>query len=273
MMSIHRPDSELSRVNAEAKQGPITLSSELFRVIAQAQAIAAETDGSFDVTIRPVADLWGFIQKSYRLPSPEALRAAMAAVGHRHLELDTTHRTLRFRHPGVSIDLGGIGKGVAVDMAIETLRGHGITNAMVKAGGDLRVMGKPPEGEDWLVQLEDPRKRGNRISVRLRDAALSTSGNYENFFEIDGVRYSHILDPRTGQPVQGMAACTVIAPTCTESDAWATACFVRGVEASLSGLGRRYAIRFTLADSISEPRTEGMVKETRDFPATPWSTR
>src|SRR5207249_6940291 len=123
-----------------------------------------------------------------------------------------------------------------------------------------------PGETSWMVQLEDPRKEGNRIPVRLRDAALSTSGNYENSFEVNGVRYSHILNPRTGRPVQGIAACTVIAPTCMESDALATACFVFGVENSLAKFGTSYPIRFTLTQTDGRSAV-GPVRQSTSFPA------
>jgi thiamine biosynthesis lipoprotein len=137
---------------------------------------------------------------------------------------------------------------------------------MVKAGGDLRVIGVPPGKTNWIVQLEDPGKKGRRVKVPLRDAALSTSGNYENYFEIDGVRYSHILNPRTGWPVQGIAACTVIAPTCMESDAMATACFAYGVERSLAKFGARFPMRFTLMPK-STADADWSIRQTAPFPA------
>ncbi len=246
LMSIHRVDSELSRVNSLAVSNAVPVSPELFKVLQIAQRLAVETEGSFDVTIRPLADLWGFMWKEPRLPAEQELKDVLPRVNFRHVELDACERTVRFRQPGVSIDLGGIGKGVAVDMAIAKLRELGVTNAMVKAGGDLRVMGASPGQEFWTVQLEDPLKQGRRINIPLRDAALSTSGNYENFFEVAGQRYSHILDPRTGLPVQGVAACTVIAPTCAESDAWATACFVYGAPQSLERFAGTFPLRFVL---------------------------
>jgi len=246
LMSVHRQDSELSRLNARADSETVRVSPDLFRVIAKAQEIAEQTEGSFDITIGPLADLWGFIWKEYRLPSEEELKAVLPRVNHFLVRLDPEKCTVRFLAPGVWLDLGGIAKGYAVDCAIEKLRSLGITNAMVKAGGDLRVVGAPPGKTNWIVQLEDPRKAGRRSRVPLRNAALSTSGNYENFFEAEGVRYGHILNPRTGRPVQGIAACTVIAPTCMESDALATACVVFGVEKSLAKFGGWYPIRFTL---------------------------
>lgn len=245
LMSIHRADSELARVNACAATNAVVVSPELFAVLQLAQSISAETDGAFDITIRPLADLWGFIWKQHRLPTPAELDQTLPLVNFRALQLDPTTRTVHFLRPDVSIDLGAMGKGVAVDWAVARLQALGFTNAMVKAGGDLRVSGAPPGQTHWTVQLEDPQKQGRRRSIPLRDAALSTSGNYENFFEVNGRRYSHILDPRTGLPVEGIAACTVIAPTCAESDAWATALFVQGVERSLDQFGQRIAIRFT----------------------------
>lgn len=285
-MSIHRADSELARVNDSASTNAVVISPELFTVLQLAQEIATQTDGAFDVSIRPLADLWGFIWKQHRLPTAEELVRTLPLVNFRHVQLDPATRTVRFvaadvsplhstgqvradshRPLQTSIDLGGIGKGVAVDWAIEKLRSLGITNAMVKAGGDLRGIGAPPGEPHWIVQLEDPRKEGQRVSIPLRDAALSTSGNYENFFEVNGRRYSHILNPRTGLPVEGIAACTVIAPTCAESDAWATALFVLGVDQSLERFGPTHAMRFTIPST--ENKTPGWrIHQSRSFPTT-----
>ena len=264
LMSLHRADSELSQVNARASIEPVAISADLFRVITKAQEIAGITEGSFDITIRPLAELWGFIWKEYHLPTAEQLEDVLPRVNYRLVQLDAEHRTVHF--PGVSLDLGGIAKGFAVDCAIEKLRSVGVTAAMVKAGGDLRVIGVPPGKTNWIVQLEDPAKEGRRTNVPLRDAALSTSGNYENYFEIGGVRYSHILNPRTGWPIQGMAACTVIAPTCIESDALATACFVYGMEKSLAKLGASYPMRFTLIPK-SPAQDRWSIRQTDSFPA------
>ena len=254
LMSIHRPDSELSGLNARAAAEPVPVSADLFRVIGKAEEISERSEGSFDITIRPLAELWGFIWKEYRLPTEEELKAVLPRVNYRLVDLCREKHTVHFLAAGVSLDLGGIAKGYAVDCAIGKLRSLGVTNAMVKAGGDLRVIGAPWGRTNWIVQLEDPRKQGHRDKVSLRDAALSTSGNYENFFEINGARYSHILNPSTGYPVQGVAACTVIAPTCMESDAMATACLVYGVEKSLAKFGGRYPMRFTLMPTNSLDR-------------------
>ena len=263
LMSLHRPDSELSRLNRSAARGPVEISGDLFRVLAKAQEIASETDGAFDVTIRPLVDAWGFIWKEYRLLTEAELRAVLPRVDFRQVELSSGRRTVRFRKANVSLDLGGIAKGYAVDCAIERLRSLGVTNAMVKAGA---ICGSSARRETGLGGATGrPAQKGRRTRIPLRDAALSTSGNYENYFVAGGKRYSHILNPRTGLPVEGIAACTVIAPTCMESDAWATACFVQGAAPSLNQLGRRFAIRFTLMPEASQPE-EWRVRQTPSFP-------
>ncbi|MEO5802257.1 MAG: FAD:protein FMN transferase [Verrucomicrobiota bacterium] len=245
LMSLHRADSELNFLNSRGALEPVKVSPELFQVIAKAQEIAAETAGSFDITIRPLADLWGFIWKEYRMPTDSELEAVLPRVNYKLIEIDPALQTIRFLKPGVSIDLGGIGKGYAVDGAIEKLQTFGISKAMVKIGGDLRVIGSPPGKGHWTVQIEDPKKEGHRHNISLRDAALSTSGNYENFFTIKGKRFSHILNPRTGLPIQNVSACTVSASTCTESDAYATAFFVYGRDRTLEKFGGKLKIQFT----------------------------
>ncbi len=268
-MSLHRDDSELTRLNANAAAKPVTVSKELFHVIASAQRIAQETDGSFDVTIRPIADLWGFIWKQHRLPAPTEIETTLVRVGYQHIRLNAPNHTVHFAKPGISIDLGAIAKGYAVDCAIEKLRELGVTNALVRAGGDLRAMGRPRDQAAWEVQLEDPERQGSRTTIRLNNAALSTSGNYENFFIVDGRRYSHILNPKTGLPIEGVAACSVRAATCMESDAWATALFVQGPEQSLTKFGERLAFQFTLIPSGSNHSAASVKvssRWTQDYP-------
>jgi thiamine biosynthesis lipoprotein len=232
----------LSRLNST--RGRAVVSDELLGIIKRALEIAGQTDGAFDPTVAPLVQLWGFLWKEHRFPTANELATTLPHVNHRLVEADPRERTVGFLTNNVSLDLNAIAKGYAVDCAIEKLRSLGITNAMVRAGGDLRVIGSPPGATGWTVQLEDPGKAGQRASIRLRDQALSTSGSYENFFIHDGKRYSHILDPRTGLPVQGIASCSVIATTCTESDAWSTALFVLGPERALPEFGPKMPVLF-----------------------------
>ena len=233
-MSLHRADSELAALNRNAGNKPRAVSKDLFSVVKKALAIADATDGSFDPTVGPLTQQWGFLWKDHRLPKPAELSHTLERVGHDFVKLDSGARTVAFARHGIVLDLNAIAKGFAVDCAIEYLRERGISNAMIRAGGDLRVIGAPPGQNTWSVQIEDPAKRGAHRSIQLRDAAISTSGSYENFFEVNGQRYSHLLNPRTGMPVRGVLACTVIARTCMESDAWATALFVHGLERSMA---------------------------------------
>ena len=256
LLSIHRPDSSLARANAGGK-----LSPDLAAVIQRALAIAKETDGAFDPTIRPLADLWGFIKKEgYRMPTAAELQTVLTKVNFRHVDL--RNGRMLFAAQDMSIDSGGFGKGYAVDRAIAALQHHGIQNAMVKAGGDLRIIGLPPGKNHWIIWLEDPEKKGQRMPVKLRSGAMSTSGQYENYMMIDGRRYGHLLDPRTGKPIQGIAACTLTAPTCFESDAYATAAAVMGVKKSTVKFGDRFGIRFVLIEEDGQSRVE----RTKQFP-------
>ena len=257
LLSIHKTNSETALLNASAASRPRKISSELRFVLTNALNIARRTDGAFDPTIAPLAQLWGFIWKDYRLPTAEELQRVLPLVDFRKVVI-SQDGAVSFQISGMSLDFGGIGKGYAVDRAIDVLKEHSITNAMVKAGGDLRVIGTPPGRNGWEVQIEDPTKKGERKTVLLRNGALSTSCNYENFFEIDGKRYSHIINPQTGLPVEGIVSCTVIAPTCLESDAYATAFVVLGMDRSLKEFGEEFGIRFVSAD--------GRVRSTGNFP-------
>jgi FAD:protein FMN transferase len=260
LLSIHKTNSETARVNRTAAIQPTRISGELGFVLSESLKIARRTDGAFDPTIGPLAQLWGFIWKEYRLPSKAELARVLPLVDYRKVVLETNGETARaaFARPGMFFDFGGIGKGYAVDRAIEVLREHEVGIAMVKAGGDLRVIGTPPGEKGWVVQIEDPLKEGERTTVLLREGALSTSGNYENFFEVGGRRYSHIIDPRSGMPVEGVVSCTVTADRCIDSDAYATAFFVMGSGRALKEFGDEFGIR--MVDSNFQ------VRESAKFP-------
>ena len=248
ILSLHRPDSELVNLNRRAAKEPVHVSQELFTVIARAQEIAVATDGCFDITIRKLADLWGFISKQQTLPDPKDIASALTDGNYRDIIGDETRRTVHFQKPGLSVDLGGIAKGYIVDRVIQVLHEQGFTNALVRAGGDLRAGGAASGQDGWQVQIEDPNRQGKRSRICLRDLAISTSGDYENYLQIGRRRYGHILDPRTGWPVQGITSCSVIARTAIESDALATAFFVLGPERALARFGDRYRMRFVLED-------------------------
>jgi len=230
-MSPHKAGSELSRINRTAADGPVRISEEMYRLIERAQAFSELSDGAFDITWAGAGQLY-----DYRLgiaPDDDALAAALPLVGWRQLELEPKMRTLRFARRGMRIDLGGFAKGHAVDGSISLLRRLGIRHAMVAAGGDSHVIGERG-GRPWTVAVRDPRRAGEAVAVLpLADCAMSTSGDYERFFERDGRRHHHLLDPRTGRSATGVQSVTVIADDGLTSEAFSKIVFVRGVEAGL----------------------------------------
>lgn len=240
LMSHYKPESPLSRLNREAAQGAVTLEPELFDFIAQSLAYARESGGAFDITVGPLMKTWGFFRGGGRLPSDAEIAEVRGRVGYEHVVLDTRARTIRFDRPGVELDLGGIAKGYAVDRVVALLRKERVPAALVSAGGStIYGLGAPPGRPAWDVEVQDPVAADRvALTVPLRDRALSVSGSYEKSFERDGVRYSHIMDPRRGRPVQGVLSVAVLAPTGTAGDALDNALFVQGVEGSRAYLRR-----------------------------------
>lgn len=240
LLSDYEPQSELSRLSAAAPTaGPVPVSDDLWRVLERAVAIRDATDGSFDPTVGPLTTLWRQARRSGRLPQPEKLAAALACVGPSTLALDAATRGVSLARPGMRLDLGGIGVGYAVDRALAVLTTHGITAAMVDASGDIAVSAPPPGTAGWRIAMSPLAADGPAAAtITLAHAAITTSGDAFQAVEIDGRRYSHIVDPRTGLGVPGPAAVTVIAPDCTTADALATAASVQGPERGLALFAR-----------------------------------
>ena len=247
LMSHYRDDSPLSRINREAGRGAVPVDRELFDFISLAVNYGAESDGAFDVTVGPLMKAWGFFRGEGRFPTDAELARARSATGLKHVTMNASDRTIRFDREGVEIDLGGIAKGYAVDRAVEILRREGVPAALVSAGGStIYALGKPPDRPHWTVAIQDPLdSRVLAFEVPLQNRALSISGVSEKFFEMDGVRYSHIMDPRTGRPVQGVLSVVVQAPTGTAGDAIDNVLFVEGVERSRAFLRRHPAVEAT----------------------------
>ena len=214
MMSDYKPDSELMRLCHKAGGEPVRVSEELFFVLSKAQEVSRLSGGAFDVTIGPVVRLWRRARRTQRLPDPEGLAEARALAGYEKVRLDPKARTVQLLKPGMQLDLGGIAKGYAADEALAVLKKNGVRRALVAAGGDIAASGPPPDAEGWTVgiaPLENPDGKPSRYLV-LKNAAVSTSGDAEQHVEIDGKRYSHIVDPRTGSGLIGRQSVTVVAP-------------------------------------------------------------
>ena len=232
-LSLYHPDSELCRLNAASGKGPVTVGEHLRANLALAIHFGILSGGAFDVTVGPVVKLWGF--SGGRVPSecvgPERLAEVRDRVGYRRIRLTGDQAALDSAN--MVVDLGGIAKGYAVDVCCDELRRRGARNFVVNLAGNMRAYGRPERGRAWQIGVRDPFNTGAIIGrLELADGmSVSTSGNYERFVEIGGKRYAHIIDPRTGYPVQGMAGVTVVAPSAADADALSTALFVLGVEA------------------------------------------
>jgi len=236
ILSDYRADSELMALGRRAGGPPVLVGPDLLRVLSASQEWARRSGGAFDVTVGPVVQLWRRARRIGEMPRAPALAEARALVGYRKLLLDAPAGTARLAQAGMRLDLGGIAKGFAADEAQRVLRAHGITRALVAAGGDVVVSGPPPGRPGWsvAVALPAPLRDPDAPPLELREAAVSTSGDAEQFVTLDGVRYSHIVDPRTGIALTGRSGVTVVAPTGTTSDALATAISVLGPERGLA---------------------------------------
>ena len=239
IMSDYQTDSELMRLSRNAGNGPQKVSPELFEVLAYGQMVSDASDGAFDVTVGPPVGLWRQARKTGVLPAESALADARNKVGWRFMQLDARDRTVDLTVPGMQLDLGGIAKGYAGDEAIRVLREHGVNSALFEAGGDIVVSDAPPGKRGWEIELPDGRKK------RLANAAISTSGDTVQFVEVNGVRYSHVIDPRTGIGLTEHYVATVIALRGISTDSLSTAATVLGKRAGES-LIRRFGANGTV---------------------------
>ncbi|MEW5980053.1 MAG: FAD:protein FMN transferase [Acidobacteriota bacterium] len=248
LMSNYKPDSPISEINRHAASQPVSTDLELFKFLQACLQYSRESQGAFDITVGPLMKTWGFYRGEGRVPWFFELWDVRRKVGYQHVQLDAENQTVRFDRPGVELDLGGIAKGYAVDRVVELLRTFHIQAGFVSAGGSTMYgLGAPPGKTGWDVKIRDPLAPHNpnksAASVQLHNQALSVSGNYEKFFEAGGKRYSHIMDPRTGRPVEGMLSVAVVTDTGTEGDALDNVLYVLGLEASRVYLQRHQGVQ------------------------------
>ncbi len=230
-MSTYKPTSELSLVNAGAAAQPMKISQELFDLLATSVEYSKMTNGAFDITYASVGYLYDYRERVR--PDEKDIQSALPGINYRHLLLDPKTRTVKFAREGVRIDLGGIGKGYAVDRGIAVLQERGFTQALVTAGGDSRIMGDR-FGNPWVVGIRHPDRKDEVIArIPLEDAAISTSGDYERYFDENGVRYHHIIDPKTGHSASKVRSATIIGPTATRTDGLSKTAFVLGAEKAI----------------------------------------
>lgn len=232
LMSSYVPESELSLVNAAAATGHITISQELYDLIAQAQEYSDLTGGAFDITYASAGQYYDY--RKGKKPDRELLASTLPAINYHHVQLIPGQTTIHYSQPGVRIDLGGIAKGYAVDRCIAILQKGGVSNALVTAGGDTRVIGSHWD-HPWMIGIRDPRNREALVArIPLENVAISTSGDYERYFEEDGIRYHHILDPGTGSSPHSLHSVTIIGTNATHTDALSTSVFVMGISKGMA---------------------------------------
>jgi thiamine biosynthesis lipoprotein len=229
MMSDYRPDSELRRLET-AGQHWTPVSAELMEVLATSISVARATGGAFDPTVGPLVSLWREARATRTPPPAAALEMARARVGWRHLGIDRARGAVRLAKPGMRLDLGGIAKGYILQQALHSLRSNGAPNALIESGGDIVAGGAPPGRAGWRIEAPATDALFRRRAGHLTDAALATSGATEQFVEIEGVRYGHIIDPRTGSAITHRFVARVIARDAAIADALATALAVAGPE-------------------------------------------
>ncbi|OOZ38507.1 thiamine biosynthesis protein ApbE [Solemya pervernicosa gill symbiont] len=231
LMSPYKEQSELSRVNREAANQPVVISSELYQLIERANEVSELSNGSFDITFASVGHLYDY--RNQINPSADTIEAQLNTIDYRHLILNPMQQSISYTRHGVRIDLGGIAKGHAVDRSIALLKRRGISQALVSAGGDTRILGNK-QGRPWMTGIRDPRNPGrSEVVVPLSNAAISTSGDYERYFEKDGIRHHHIISPSTGRSVDELRSVSIISANATTTDALSTTVFVLGLKAGM----------------------------------------
>ena len=250
--NLHDPDSELSRLNREAGRGFFPCSPLLWSVLAEARRAHAASSGAFDITVKPLMDIWGFYRKRQQLPVPEEIAAARTRVGLDKVEWDDARHAVRFKTPGMALDLGGIAKGFALDLAAAAVSELGVTSGVIDLGGNLYLLPEPPPGKNcYRIGIRSPSGEGDSGEVLELSGpcAVSTSGSYERFTVLKGRRCGHVIDPATGEAPYLVRSATAVAPTGIESDWLSSAVFLRGaaIVPQLQRAVPRALIHFTSA--------------------------
>lgn len=258
-MSTYKSESEISRFGTAAADLDFPVSADTAFVVREAQRIASLTNGAFDATVMPLVDLWGFgpAKASRIAPTPDVIKEALSRCGYQNVQLPAVN-TLRKSVAGLRLDLSAIAKGYGVDAMCAALDTAGHENYLVEVGGELRVKGVSRDGTPWRIGIDTPRDMGMpgaqlQGAIELGQRAIATSGDYRNYREVEGKRIAHTIDPRTGYPVDhGLASVSILAPTCLEADALATACMVLGTEEAMALIERLEGIDIFLIERKGE---------------------
>ena len=250
MLSEFIPNSEVSAINQQAGIGPVQVDKELLDVVQKSLEVSVDSEGTFDITWAALSDLWDFRSPNPRVPSQDEIKPRLALIDYRQVIIDDVKHTIMLKKPGMRIGLGGIAKGYVVDRAGLVLKQRGYPNYVVVAGGEVFASGRKG-AQPWTVGILDPRDRSVYAEIEIEDEAVTTSGIYERSFIVDGVRYHHIIDPRTGMPSRGISSATILAKSALEADAYDTACVLLGKDKALR-LARKKGFELLLFDDNNQ---------------------
>lgn len=253
MISSWDPKSETSEINRNAGISPVKVSPELFQLIFRSKKVSQLTGGAFDISFAAIDPVWRFDGSMKTLPDSAAVRASVAKIDWQKIELDVTNQTIFLKEKGMKIGFGAIGKGYAANRARAVMQEMGIKSGLVNAGGDLTCWGHPPQGGQWRIGIADPKARDQAIAwLWATGHAIVTSGNYERFTILDGIRYSHIINPKTGYPVQGLKSVSIMCADAELADALATAVFVMGQKDGLALINQLRGVSCLLVTDTDE---------------------
>ena len=261
LISSWDADSQTSSINKNAGLQPVKVDGELFQLIQRAVAFSRLTDGAFDISYASMDQVWMFDGSMSELPSDEQISASIEKVGHKHIVLDVAKNSVFLEKPGMKIGFGAIGKGYAADRAKAILIQNGVKAGIINAAGDMSAWGSQPEGAPWKVAITNPLDKNKAFAtLPITEGAVVTSGNYEKYLEIQGKRYSHIIDPRTGYPAQGILSVTVFASKAELADALSTAVFVMGINTGMDIINQLQGIECIIIDEQGKMHTSDNVE-------------
>ena len=256
LISSWDADSQTSLVNKNAGIKPVKVDRELFDLIERAKQISKITDGAFDISFASVDKIWRFDGSMTRKPTEEEIANSVAKIGYQNIIMDYDNQTVFLKLPGMKIGFGAIGKGYAADKVRTMLKEKGVVAGIINASGDLTAWGHQPNGSDWMIGITNPLNKDKIFSwFPVVDAAVATSGNYEKFVEFDGVKYSHIIDPRTGYPATGLVSVTIFANSAELCDALATSIFITGTETGIDIINQINGVECIVVDDQNKIHT------------------
>ena len=261
VISSWDPNSETSLINKNAGIQPVKVSEELFKLIERALAISKLTNGAFDISYASMDRIWKFDGSMKVMPSEEKIKTSVSKVGYENILLDLKNQTVFLKLKGMKIGFGAIGKGYAADKAKVLLKNKGVKAGIINASGDLNAWGKQADGNDWMVAITNPLNKEKAFSwMPVNDAAVVTSGNYEKFVRFDDIRYSHIIDPRTGYPSTGIISVSIFTKNAELADAISTSIFVMGVETGLNFINQLKGVECIIVDENNKVHTSKNIK-------------